>query len=131
MGVPAVVLIATDDDGGRVERDLRAAVGDRNIRWVATTAAGVEVELAGAVGDRLPEGPPVAVIGVGSSGEAALEAAANHGCVDAFVLMRAPISEEGIRLVAEWRDLPVLAVADTADRAALKGGGRRLPRLEP
>lgn len=62
---------------------------------------------------------PFAVIGVGSD-EAVVRAAAD-GRVGALALIDPLLSAEALEILAEWEDLPVLAVADPARRASLRG----------
>lgn len=93
--VDVVTLDPADRDAG----DPDAA--DRVLERLATAADG---------GDR-----PVAVVGVGSAGDAAVRVAAGDGRVGALVVVDAPLSEESLRYVAEWPELPLLAIVDGGD----------------
>ncbi len=63
----------------------------------------------------------LAVVGWGEAGEPALEVAANEGRVAAVALVAAPVSEAAVALIGEWPEIPVLGLADPADRAGLRG----------
>jgi dienelactone hydrolase len=120
MGEPSVVLTVIDDNAGPFDPALRAALSDRQVRWVTTKAASVDGALA-ELRHAEPAAGSVVVVGVGRSGEAALLAAAETGFIGALVLIDAPLSPEAVNIVAEWRGLPVLVAADPMDRAALRG----------
>jgi dienelactone hydrolase len=63
----------------------------------------------------------VALVAIGTTGEEAVLAAASADHVSALVLVGVPLSETALELVREWPELPVLAVADPADRGGLRG----------
>jgi dienelactone hydrolase len=109
---PVVVAVDTDD-----RFPLRAAVEGAGFEWVAAPVADAGSTIALLAG----AGRAVAVVGAGSSGEGALEAAAEAGGVRAVALVGAPLSAAGVALVASWPELPFLTVADPADRPSLRG----------
>jgi dienelactone hydrolase len=111
--VPVVVAVEAEAADGI---PLRAAVEGAGLEWVTAPVDG-----AGRVIAELAASRRVAVVGTGSAGEAALEAAAGTGGVHAFALVGGPLSATGVELVASWPELPFLAVADQADRSALRG----------
>ena len=59
------------------------------------------------------------VVAYGDAGDAALRAAASDGRVAALSLVDTPLTADAIALVGEWPQVPVLAVAEPADRGAL------------
>lgn len=65
-------------------------------------------------------GRPLGFVGVDSAGDATVAAAARHGQTAAVVLVTAPLSGESLSVLAEWSELPLLAVVDVADRARLQ-----------
>ncbi len=67
------------------------------------------------------EREPVGLVAVGVDGEQAVQAAASAGHVSALVLVAVPLADTTLDLIREWPELPVLAVADPADRAGLRG----------
>jgi dienelactone hydrolase len=108
--VPVVVAVDIED-----RHPLRAAVERAGLEWVAAPLPDACPAIARAGATRR-----VAVVGSGPSGEGALEAAAETGGVHAVALVGAPLSVTGVELVASWPELPFLAVADPADRPALR-----------
>jgi dienelactone hydrolase len=69
-------------------------------------------------------GQPDETIGVAACGvaaEPALHAAADDGRVAALLLVAAPLSPAATSLIGRWPELPVLALAEADDRAALAG----------
>jgi dienelactone hydrolase len=109
---PLVVLVADDPAAARLaEHVQREGLAVRLVSGPDAAARAVE---AGS-GDSL-----LAVVGWGDAGEAALVAAAGASAV-AVALVASPLSPEVTALVAEWPEVPVLAVADALDRPALKG----------
>lgn len=59
------------------------------------------------------------VVGVESAARTALEAAAAHGAVRGFVSLHGDLGAEHVELIAEWPELPLLAVARTNERPRL------------
>lgn len=59
------------------------------------------------------------VVGVESAAGRALEAAAAHGAVRGFVSVDGDLGPHDVELIAEWPELPLLAVARPADRTRL------------
>ena len=108
---PVVVAIDMDD-----RHPLRAAVEGAGLEWVAASLPDAGPAIA-----RTSASRRVAVVGSGPSGEGALEAAAETGGVHAVALVGAPLSVTGVELVSSWPELPILALADPADRPALRG----------
>ena len=108
----SVILVADDPTADALEHALTAD-GLRCRRVAAAETAGA---LASA-----DDHQPVGLVAVGADGEQAVLAAASAGHVSALVLVGAPLSETTLELVREWPELPVLAVADRADREGLRG----------
>jgi dienelactone hydrolase len=111
---PVVVSVQPDDAASRAW--LRDAAARQRLHLV--TAAPDEAEAALA---RVPVGRPVGLVGIGAAGETALEAAAETGGIQALALVGAPLSRDAVAVVAEWPELPLLAVADPADHPGLRG----------
>jgi dienelactone hydrolase len=107
------VVVAVDPD---LVPNLQSSVERRGLGWVTTTVANAASTLAELAVDRR-----VAVVGVGRTGEAALEAAAETGGIQAIALIAAPLTSDAVALVAAWPELPVVAVAEPADRSGLRG----------
>ncbi len=57
----------------------------------------------------------------GAAGEFALVASAEIGGIQACALIGAPLTSDAVAVVAAWPELPVLAAADPADHAGLRG----------
>jgi dienelactone hydrolase len=108
-----VILAAGASDGAA---ELRAALGPDGPRWLDVGADGLPATLAGQYDHR-----PVALVAFGAVGDDAVVAAAAQGPITALVLVGVPLSANAIELVHEWPELPILAVADPADRAGLRG----------
>jgi dienelactone hydrolase len=84
------------------------------LSWVATVpsdAAATIVDAANAGG--------CIVIGVAAAAGPALATAAEHGGVRGFVSLHGHLDESQLELLADWPQLPVLAIAKPADRIAL------------
>jgi dienelactone hydrolase len=99
------VILAAD---GPIDDALEAALA----------AAGLHCRRAVATSD---DREPVGLVAVGADGERSVLAAASAGNVSALVLVGVPLAETTLDLVRDWPELPVLAVADPADRVGLRG----------
>jgi dienelactone hydrolase len=105
------VIVVTDDDEQHLTRLSGAAAA------AGLTFAPVDpVHAAAAITTRRDN---LLVIGVGSAAGAALEASAECGSVLGFVSLAGEFGPRHVGLLAEWPELALLAVADSADRAAL------------
>ncbi|MYA13776.1 MAG: alpha/beta hydrolase [Acidimicrobiaceae bacterium] len=73
------------------------------------------------VSDRLvASAQPAVVVGVGSAGSAALQAAADDGSVCGIVLWDTPLVGGDLELLGEWPEVAVLGVAHASDRHSLR-----------
>jgi dienelactone hydrolase len=108
-----VILAAGASDGAA---QLRAALGPDGPQWLDVGADGLPGTLAGQDDHR-----PVALVAFGAVGDEAVVAAAAQGPITALLLVGVPLSANAIELVDEWPELAILAVADPADRAGLRG----------
>jgi dienelactone hydrolase len=107
------VILAAD---APVDDALEFAIGAEGLQWRRVNP----VETAAALAARGVD-EQVALVACGSPGEQAVSAAASAGGVSALVLVGVPLSGSALELVHEWPELPVLAVADPADREGLRG----------
>jgi dienelactone hydrolase len=105
---PVVLLVADEPAADR----LAVLVAGEGLEVRRSTSADAGAATADDEG--------LAVVGWGPAGEPALLAAADRPAV-AVALVAAPLTPEAVALIAEWPEVPVLAVADAADRPALKG----------
>lgn len=103
--------------------DRDAARGDALRGQAVIAGLAVDVVSPHDAADALARLPATAVtvVGVGSAGDAALQAAAADDRVTALALIDAPLSAETVALIADWPQVAVLAVAARADRPALAG----------
>jgi dienelactone hydrolase len=95
---------------------LQAGVAGQQLDYVASSAA----DLASVLPERV-DGGRVGVVAVGAAGEPALMAAAGTGGIDALALVGAPLANDAVAVIEAWPELPVLALADAADHAGLRG----------
>ena len=111
---PVVVAVHQGDSNclALVAREVER----QKVEWVTTSGADVSATLARLTGERR-----VAVAAFGAAGELALATSAEIGGIEAFALIGAPLSSEAVAVVAAWPELPVLATADPADHAGLRG----------
>jgi dienelactone hydrolase len=107
-----VILVAGEQDAA----ELRSALGADGLRWLDVSDAELADTLTRSDDDQL-----VAVVARGDGGERAVLAAASAGRLSALVLVGAPLSATALELVHEWPELPILALADPADREGLRG----------
>lgn len=115
-----LALIAASDREGDHGRALRTAAEDTGLAWHPVEPSGAAAALADLC-DRQPTGRRVGVVGVGQAGAAAVSIAAADGRVGALGLLDVPVSAEAIALLADWPELPFIAVAAPESRATLAG----------
>jgi dienelactone hydrolase len=109
--------VSVADDGADTAAFARSAAG-QGLHVQHCRPADVETVL-GEIGNG--RDVRLAVVGWGSAGEPAVLAAAADNRIVAIAFVGAPLSQHAIGLVEEWPEVPVLALADPADRPALKG----------
>jgi hypothetical protein len=105
------VTLAAGAPGG----ELRSALDAEGLRWLDVS----DGDLSDALARR--DDRRVALVATGATGEQTVLAAASAGRVSALVLVGVPLSANALALVREWPELPILAVADPADREGLRG----------
>lgn len=105
------VIVVTDDEQQQLTR-LSSAAAAAGLTFVAIDP----VNAAAAITARRDN---LLVIGIGSAAGAALEASSECGSVLGFVSLAGELGPRHVGLLAEWPELALLAVADSADRPAL------------
>jgi dienelactone hydrolase len=108
------VIVVADGDPP-VLASLRQAAAEVGVAVVSVTSAGADL----AVDDAVRGGGGCVVVGVESAASAALDAAASSGAVRGFVSLDGDLGSDDLALVAEWPEVPVLAVARPAERTRL------------
>lgn len=108
------VIVVADGDPPPLA-SLRHAVEGANVTITPVAPGTAEPAVDGAV----REGGGCVVIGVESAASAALGAAAAHGAVRGFVSLDGDLGQADVELIAEWSEVPVLAIARPAARARL------------
>ena len=107
-----IVVDGADADTERVRR---------SVEWAGVTVSTVgRAGAAGAFADAAAAGGAWTVIVTGSTAGAALEAAAEHGEISGLVLIGGQLEAQHLDLVGDWPELPILVVARTDDRPALR-----------
>jgi len=108
------VIVVADDEPHALSR-LSSAFSAAGLTLVPTDS----MTAAAAIAARADSRDRVLVVGIGAAAGAAIEASAESGAVDGFVSLAGELGPLHRNLLAEWPELPVLAVADSANRAAL------------
>lgn len=111
-GRTVVVVVAGDgDDAAARGEAVRATLGRTGFDAVVSRSPDDSTPL--------PDGDWVALVAVEGS-DRALRLAASHRRMGAVVLVDPTVDGDGVDLVADWEELPLLVVADPASRAALR-----------
>jgi len=105
------VIVVADDHEQQLTRLSRAAA--------AAGLTFVPIDAVHAAGAITPRRDSFLVIGIGAAAGAALEASSECGTVLGFVSLAGELGARHVGLLAEWPELALLAVAGSADRAAL------------
>jgi dienelactone hydrolase len=111
------VIVVADGDPPLLApmREAASKAGSKaGLSWVATAPSEAATTIVDAA-----RGDGCVVVGVGTAAGPALETAAEHGGVRGFVSLHGQLGESQLELLAEWPQLPVLAIAKPADRVAL------------
>ena len=105
-----VIVVADGDPPVLTLLRHAAASSEIAVTRVAPRDADTAVDAA------VREGHGCVVIGVESAAGVALDAAASHGAVRGFVALDGDLGANDVELIAEWPEVPVLAVARPAER---------------
>src|SRR5829696_6182659 len=113
MKVIDVLVVA--DDASALPASLSGRAATTDLTFVRTDPA----HAATAIAERCDSPVGCLVVGVGAAAGAALEASAEQGNIHGFVSVAGELDKQHIGLLADWPELPLLAVASATDRTAL------------
>jgi dienelactone hydrolase len=108
------VIVVADRDPP-VLAALRQAARESDLSFTSVAAGDADAVIEATIGENRGS----VVIGVESAAGRALETAAAHGAVRGFVSLDGDLGPFDIELLAEWPEVPILAVARPAERARL------------